>query len=121
MLTKVHLKDQLQRLLRHIKFYTGQLDKSEWRRDNFRFIWQMPAQIQLLEPDEVSGPIDAWTGTISASGIDVRSPRALKRGQKVLITLELDDGHVQVFGTVMHSTDLISRHKIGVKLDLEET
>ena len=121
MTTKIHLKDQLQRLLRHIKFRTGQRDKSEWRRDNFRFIWQVPAQVQLLDPDEGSEPIDVWTRTISASGIDFRSPRSLKRGQKVLITIEADDGHVQIRGTVMHSTDLISRHKVGVSLDLEET
>ena len=121
MLTKINLKDQLQRLLRHIKFHTGQADKSEWRRDNFRFIWQVPAQIQLLDPNEASEPIDVWTGTISASGIDFRSSRSLERGQKVLITLETDNGHVQIHGTVVHSTDLISRHKVGVKLDLEET
>ena len=123
MLTKVHIKDkdQLQRLLRRVKFCSGQQDKSEWRRDNHRFVWQVPAQVQLLDPNEDPEPIDVWLGTISASGIDFRSPRALKRGQKVLITLEAHDGHVQVCGIVVHSTDMISRHKVGVKLDLEGT
>ena len=119
--TIIHLKDQIQRLLRRVKFHTGQSDKSEWRRDNFRLIWKVPAQVQLLDHYEISEPIDVWTGTISASGIDFRSPCSLKRGQKVLITLETDDEHVQVRGIVVHSTDMISRHKIGVKLDLEES
>ena len=123
MLTKVHIKDkdQLQRLLRRVKFCSGQQDKSEWRRDNYRFILQVPAQVQILDPNEDQEPIDVLAGTISANGIDFRSPRALERGQKVLITLETNDGPVQVCGTVVHSTDMISRHKVGVKLDLEGT
>ena len=120
MTTKIHLKDQLQRLLRRIKFYTGQREKSEWRRDNFRFIWQVPAQVELLDSDEITEPIDVWTGTISASGIDFRSPCNLKRGQKVLITIETDDGHMQISGTVVYSTNLFSKDKIGVKFDLED-
>ena len=120
MTTEIHLKDQLQRLLRHIKFHTGQREKSEWRRDNFRFLWHVPAQVELLDSDEITEPMDVWTGTISASGIDFRSPRSLKRGQKVLITIETDDGRVQIHGIVVHSADLFSRHKIGVKLDLED-
>ena len=120
MTTKIHLKDQLQRLLRHIKFHTGQREKSEWRRDNFRFLWQVPAQVELLDSNEISEPVNVLTGTISASGIDFRSYRSLKRGQKVLITVETDDGHVQIRGTVMHSTDLFSKDKVGVKFDLED-
>ena len=119
--TKIKIKDQLQRLLRRVKFHGGQQDKSEWRRDNYRYILQVPAQVQILDPNEDPEPIDVLAGTISASGIDFRSPRALERGQKVLITLETNDGPVQVCGTVVHSTDMISRHKVGVKLDLEET
>ena len=118
--TETQLNDRLQRLLRNIKFFTGQREKSEWRRGNYRFIWQLPAQVELLDSNEISDPIDAWTGTISASGIDLLSRRSLKRGQKVLITIEADDGHVQIRGTVVHSTDLFSKDKVGVKFDLED-
>ena len=121
MATKIELKDQFERLIRHIKFYSGQKDKSEWRRDGHRFLWQVPAQVQVLDATDVAEPVDVWTGTISKSGLDFLSPRKLQRGQKVLITLEANNSQVQILGTVIHSTDLFSRDKVGVKFDLEES
>ena len=121
MTSTIELKDQLERLIRHIKFYAGQEEKSEWRRDSYRFILRVPAQVEILDSDGVAEPADVWTGTISKSGIDFLSPRKLKRGQKVLITFDAHNGQVQVLGTVVHSTDMFSRDKVGVKFELEES
>ena len=117
----IESKNQLQRLLRRIKFYTGQSEKSEWRRGSYRFIWSVPATVEVLEPNDASELLNVRTGTISAQGIDFLSPRKLKRGQKVLITLEADNSQVQIVGTVVHSTDLFSKDKVGVKFDLEDS
>ena len=117
----IESKNQMQRLLRHIKFHTGQSEKSEWRRASYRFIWSVPATVEVLEPSDAPGPLYVRTGTISASGIDFLSPRKLKRGQKVLITLEADNSQVQIVGTVVHSTDLFSRDKVGVKFELSDS
>jgi len=117
----IGLGNQLQRLLRRIKFCTGQSEKSEWRRESFRFTWSVPATVEVLDPNDAPEPLYVWTGTISAHGLDFLSPRKLKRGQKVLITLEADNSQVQIRGTVVHSTDSFSRDKVGVKFDLEDS
>ena len=117
----IESRDQLQSLLRRIKFHTGQKEKSEWRRSNYRFACSVPAKVELLDPDDSSEPLEVWTGTISAGGLDFFSRSKLKRGQKLLITLDLGDSQVQLLGTVVHSTDLLSKHRIGVKLSLKES
>ena len=117
----IELKDQLQQLLRHIETYTGQREKSEWRRANYRLTWQVPAQVETLDSNETSKPVYVRIGTISPGGIDFLSPHTLRRGQKVLITLEADNGEVEISGTVVHSTDWFGcKDKLGVKFDLED-
>ena len=117
MLDTAELKERLKRFLRRLKFYTGQCEKSEWRRKSFRFIWQVPAEVEVLGSGQISEPVHVWTGTISADGMDFLSPAKLKRGQKVMITFQAYDSQVHITGNVVHSTDLFSKDKVGVEFD----
>ena len=117
----IESRDQLHRLLERIKLETGQKEKSEWRRSGYRFACSVPAKIEMFDTDDASEPLEVWTGTISEGGLDFFCRSALKRGQKLLITLDLGDSQIQMLGTVVHSTDLLSKYRIGVKLSLEES
>lgn len=117
----VESRDQLQRLLERIRGQSGQKEKSEWRRSGYRFACSVPAKVELLDTEDSLGPLEVWTGTISDGGLDFFCRSELKRGQKLLITLDLGEGQIQMLGTVVHSTDLLSRYRIGVKLSLEES
>ena len=116
----IESRDQFRRLFERIKLQTGQKEKSEWRRSSYRLACSLSVKIELLDSDDSSEPLEVWTGTISNGGLDFFSRRALKRGQDLLITLDLGESQVQMLGTVVHSTDLLSRHKIGVRLILKE-
>ncbi len=116
----IEVRNLVQSLLGHIKNCTGLKEKSEWRRASFRFIWSAPAKVDLFDHNDFSDPLYVRTGTVSAHGMDFLSPRGLKRGQRVLITLEADNGEVQIPATVVHSTDWFGcKEKVGVKFDLE--
>ncbi len=117
----IGVRNHIQRLLGHIKNCTGLKEKSEWRRASYRFAWSAPAKVELLDPNDFSDPLYVRTGTVSAHGMDFLSPRKLKRGQRVMITLEADNSEVQIPATVVYSTDWFGcKDKVGVKFELED-
>jgi len=80
----------------------------------------MPAS-NSLAPDDSSEPLFVTLGHISRDGLDFRSSRRLQPGQKVLVTLETDEGELQIPATVVHSTESVVRFVVGVKFDLQDS
>ena len=60
--------------------------------------------------DDALGPFDAEGVTLTAL-----VPTHRRAGP-----VEVDEGQVQILGTVVHSTDLFSKDKVGVKFETEE-
>lgn len=108
----------IERLLQQIKLYTGQEEVSLAKRDTGWHMWATPATVEFVDPKYSSEPLYITTRTISAQGLDFRSPRRLKRGCKVLITLETAEGQTQIPATVMDSTESIGMPIVGVAFDL---
>ena len=121
MLSTVELRESIIRLLEQIERTTGQKPQPDARRASFRYAWPVQATIELVDADDSSEPLFVTVGHISRDGSDFRSSRELEPDEKVLVTLETDQGQLQIPATVVHSTQSIVKFVIGVKFNLEDS
>ncbi len=107
------------RLLEQIELASGQKQIPIAKRATWRHRWVTPATVEFVDSKDSSEPLYVTTRSISAQGLDFRSARMLDRGCKVLISLETDEGELQIRATVMHSTESVGMPVIGVTFDLD--
>ena len=112
-------RKDIEHLLEQIELSTGQEQVSTAKRATWRYAWTVPARVELVDSRDSSEPLYITTRSISAEGLDFRSPRALERDCKVLIILETDEGELQIPATVMHSTESVGMPITGVHFDLD--
>ena len=117
--TAIEARTKFQRLLKQIKLCTGQEEMPECRRASFRLVWSAPAEIKPLNPNGFPSPLYARTRTISAHGLGFISPRELQLGQRVVITLEANEGEVQIPAMVVRLTPSVGMPTVGVTFDLD--
>ena len=115
------IKRHIDRLLEQIERSTNQESRPDARRASFRYAWPAHATVELVDPDNSSEPLFVTLGHISRDGLDFRSSRKLQPDQKVLITLETDEGELQIPATVVHSTESVVKFVVGVKFDLQDS
>jgi hypothetical protein len=115
------LRKRVNRLLEQIERTTGQKPQPDARRASFRYAWPARATVELVVRDNSSEPLFVTLGHISRDGLDFRSSRRFQPGQKVLVTLETDEGELQIPATVVHSTESVVRFVVGVKFDLQDS
>ena len=115
------MREQIKRLLEQIKSSSNQTPQSDARRASFRYNWPGHAMVELVDPDTSSEPLFVTVGHLSQDGLEFRSSHELKPGQKVLVTLETDEGQLQIPATVVHSTQSVGRPIIAVKFDLQDS
>ena len=115
------LTKQIERLLEEIERSINQKPQNDARRASFRYVWPAHAAVELVDPDNSSGPLFVTLGHISRDGLDFRSPRRFQVDQKVLITLETDEGQLQIPATVVYSTQSVVKFATGVMFDLEDS
>ena len=115
------VRKRINRLLEQIERTTGQKPQPDARRASFRYAWPAHATVELVDPDNSSEPLFVTLGHISRDGLDFRSSRKLQSDQKVLVTLETDEGELQIPATVVHSTESVVRFVVGVKFDLQDS
>ncbi len=112
------MRKQINRLLELIEHSTNQKPQNDARRASFRYIWPGHATVQLVDSNGSSEPLFITLGHISRSGLEFRSTRRFQLDQKLLITLEIEEGQLQIPATVVHSTQSVLKFVIGVKFDL---
>ena len=115
------LTKQIERLLEEIERTTEQTPVSDTRRASFRYVWPGHATVEFVDPDNVSEPLLVTVGHISRDGLDFRSQRRFQVDQKVLITLETNEGQLQIPATVVYSTQSVVKFATGVMFDLEDS
>ena len=115
----IDVTKRIERLLEQIERTTGQKPVSEARRDSLRYIWLAPATVILVDSQSPSEPLLVTLGHISRDGLEFRSSRRIKVDQKVLVSLETDEGELQIPATVVHSTESVSGFLVGVAFDLD--
>ena len=113
----IEVKKDIERLSAQIELSSGQKPASEYRRAPWRHKWTAPATVEPISLNDSSEPLYVTICTISAHGLDFRSPRMFERGCKVLITLETDKGELQIPATVIHSTESVGMPIVGVSFD----
>ena len=113
------MSEHLGRLLEQIEFATGLQQVPIAKRATWRHRWVGPVTVEFVNSKGSSESLYAATRSISAQGLDFRSPRMLKRGCKVLICLATHEGQLQIPATVMHSTESVGMPIIGVTFDLD--
>ena len=121
MINVLEVKKRRNRLLGQIKLAAGQkeVEVPEAKRACWRYRWVVPGTIVFVDSKDSSRLLFITTSTISAEGLDFRSPRILEPGCKVLITLETDEGQMQIPATVTHSTESVGMPIVGVAFDLD--
>jgi len=105
------LTKQIERLLEEIGRTTEQTPVS------FRHVWPGHATVEFVDADNLSEPLFVTVGHISRDNLDFRSSRELEPGEKVLVTLETDQGQLQIPATVSHSTGSVAGFIVGVRFD----
>ena len=115
------LTKQIERLLEEIERTTEQTPVSDARRASFRYVWPGHATVEFVDPDNWFEPLLVTVGHISRDGLDFRSPRRFQVDQKLLITLDTDEGQLQIPATVIHSTQSVVKFATGVMFDLEDS
>ena len=115
------MRKQINRLLEQIETSTDQEPKSDARRASFRYVWPGHATVELIDSENSPEPLLVTVAHISRDGSDFRSPRKLEPNQKVLVTLETDQGQLQIPATVVHSTQSVLKFVIGVKFDPQDS
>ena len=115
------VRKHINRLLEQIERSTNQEPRPDARRASFRYVWPAHATVELVDPDNSSEPLFVTLGHISRDGLDFRSSRRLEPNEKVLLTLETDEGELQIPATVAHSTVSVGGFVVGVKFDLEDS
>ena len=112
------MRERINRLLEQIELSSDQKSRSDRRRASFRHAWPAHATVELVGPDDSSEPLLVSLSRISRDGLDFRSSRRFQLEQKVLISLETDEGELQIPATVVHTTESGVRFVVGVKFDL---
>jgi len=118
MATDPELKERINRLLEQTELATGQEPLSEARRASWRYTLLAPATVEFVDPVDSPKLLYVTTRTITAHSLDFRSPSVLERGQKLLITLDTDEGQLRIPATVVHSTESVGMPIVGVEFDL---
>ena len=111
------VKKDIERLLAQIERSSGQKQLSDARRAAWRYMWTVCGTVKVVESNGPSKQLYITTRGISSEGLDFRSPRILELGCKVLITLETDQGQMQIPATVIHSTESVGMPIVGVVFD----
>ena len=111
----------IERLLEQIERTAGQKPVSDVRHASFRYVWPAQITVELVDPDNSSEPLFVTLGHISRDGLDFRSSRRLEPNEKVLVTLETDEGQLQIPATVVHLTESVGRSVVAVKFDLQDS
>ena len=114
------MTNQLLLFLEQIEFATEKEQVPIAKRAVWRHKWVTPVMVEFVNSKGSSELLYVVTRTISAEGLDFRSPRMLERGLKVLIFLETEEAQLQIPATVMHSTESVGMPIIGVKFHLEQ-
>lgn len=114
-------KHEINNLMEQIEASATQEPQEDARRGSFRYAWPVQATIELVDADDSSEPLFVTVGHISRDGSDFRSARKLESGQNVLVTLETDQGQLQIPATVVHSTQSVVKFIIGVKFNLQDS
>ena len=115
------VEELVNRLLEQIERSSNQAAQSDARRASFRYVWPGHATVQPLDPDDSSEPLLVTVAHITRDSLDFRSPRRFQIDQKVLITLETDQGQLQIPATVVHTTESVVKFIIGVKFNLHDS
>ena len=114
----VEMTNSIERLLEQIEHATGQTPEADAKRASWRYEWVVPATVELADSPE---SLFVTIQSISAQGLDFRSPRTLEPGCKVLITLETDEGELRIPATVIHSRESVGMPIVGVAFDLDSS
>jgi hypothetical protein len=112
------MREQIDSLLDQIEQSLHAGTQIDGRRASFRCVWPGHATVQLVDSNGSSEPLLVTVGHISRDSLDFRSPQRFKIDQKLLITLETNQGQLQIPTTVMHTTESVIKFIIGVKFDL---
>ena len=114
------MREQIDSLLNQIEQSLHAGTQTDGRRTSFRYVWPGHATIQLLDSNGSSEPLLVTVAHISRNSLDFRSPQRFKIDQKLLVTLETDQGQLQIPATVIHTTESVLKFIIGVKFDLPD-
>ena len=112
------VKKDFERLFEQIKRASGQEQVPIAKRATWRHKWVAPVTVEFVNSKGSSESLYAATRSISAGGLDFRSPRMLERGLKVLIFLDTHEGQLQMPATVKHSTESVGMPIVGVSFNL---
>lgn len=115
------MREQINLLLDNIEQPLHKKSQSDARRASFRYVWPGHATVQLVDQNDSSEPLFITVSHISRSSLDFRSPQRFQVDQKLLITLETDQGQLQIPATVRHSTESVLKFVIGVEFDLQDS
>ena len=115
------LTKHIEHLLEQIERSTNQEPQPDARHASFRYAWPAHATVELVDADNSSEPLSVTLEHISRDGLDFRSSRSFQPDQKVLISLETDEGELQIAATVVHSTESVEKFVVGVKFDLQDS
>ena len=117
MSTTAETKERLMSFLEQVRQTTGQEPLSEARRASWRYTWVEPITVRIIDGGQESELLYANTKTIFADGMDFRSPRSFEQDCKVLITIDSEDGTIEIPATVVHSTGSVGMGIVGVRFD----
>ena len=114
------VRERITRFVEQIERATNQEPGPDARRASFRYAWPAHATVQLVGPNEPSEPLFVTLGHISRDGLDFRCSRRLTLEQKLLVSVETDEGELQIAATVVHSTESVAGFVVGVRFGLRE-
>ena len=114
------MKERIGRLLKQIELSTGQKQIPDTKRSPWRYTWVAPATAEVVGSEDSSEPLYITIRTISAEGLDFRSPCMLEPDTKVLIKFETDEGELEIPSTVIHCTESVGMPLVGVTFDLAD-
>ena len=112
------LKERVEHFLEQIALATEQKPLSEVRRASWRYTAAVFATLESADPNDPFDPLHITTTFISADGMQFRSSRTFDRGDKVLITLDIDQDPLQIPATVIHVTTSVGMPIVGLRFDL---
>ena len=109
----------IERLLEQIELSTGQKPVPEIKRAYWRYSWTSPATVKCVDPDDSSKPLLVTTNRISADSMSISSRSRLECDCKISITLQTDEGPLQIPATTVHCTESLIGFTVGVIFDLD--
>ena len=115
------IRNWLVRLLKSIEFATGQKQIPDGRRCTWRYEWNSGATVRYMNSYGSFEELHVLTSHISPLGLDFLCSGELESGQKVVISLDTEDGGLEIPATVLHCTTSVGRNIIGVNFDLDQS